>query len=95
MKQLTFLLLTVFIVFTSCKKNDDDNAIKPAPVASRTLNYEVTGNYKGTLYASYTTAFGGTNNEMITTLPWKKEITFESKVTASNIVISGNGGIAG
>ena len=76
--------------FVACSKDDD----KPSGNSSRTLQYQVTGNFSGSLYASYTTASGGTANDPIT-LPWNKEITFASGVTAATIVISGNGGIAG
>lgn len=94
MKQLILLIIPALIAFSSCKNNDSDDTIVPSPVATRTLSYEATGTYTGALYASYTTASGGTVNEIITSLPWMKEITFEANVTASNIAISGNGGAA-
>ena len=90
MKNIFVLLLTALVFFSSCNKDDDDSVNK-----SRTLLYNATGNFSGTLYMSYTTAAGGTANEQVTSLPWNKEITFDSSVTAANIVLSGAGGTAG
>ncbi len=90
MKKLTIALLTVITLLFSCKKDKDN---KPN-TSSRTLRYEVTGNFTGSVIASYTTATGSTANDQIT-LPWNKEITYASSVTAAIILISGNGGVAG
>ena len=92
MKRIAFILLAASTVLTSCSSDDDNN--NDAVGSSRTLKYEVTGNFTGTMFASYTTADGMTNNDPIT-LPWNKEITFEPTVTAANIVLSGNGGASG
>ena len=78
------------ILFSGCKKDNTTNNN-----SSRTLRYEITGNYSGSLVASYTTATGGTANETVTTLPWAKEITYASSVTAADIAIAGNGGTVG
>lgn len=83
--------MTALSVCAACSSKDDN---KPSGNSSRTLQYQVTGNFSGSLYASYTTAGGGTANDPIT-LPWNKEITFASGVTAAAVVISGNGGVAG
>lgn len=92
MKKLTIALLTMLTILVSCKK---DNSNKNPNNSSRTLRYEVTGNFTGTtLYASYTTATGSTANDPIT-LPWTKEIDFAKSVTAATIVMSGSGGVAG
>lgn len=92
MKRTTFILLAIFTFFCSCSKNDDNETTK----TSRTLHYSLTGNFSGTnLVVSYTTANGGTSNEQINILPWNREITYNSNVTAANIAVSGNGGIAG
>lgn len=91
MKKLTIVLLTVLTILVSCKKDKDRT---PAP-KSRTLSYEVTGNFTGTFFISYTTASGGTTNDQITALPWKKEITYADNVTAAVIALTGNGGTAG
>jgi hypothetical protein len=93
MKQLTFLATISFYIFsfTACSKPIDGDTVNP----SRTIRYEVTGNFTGTMTASYTTASGGTANDPVSTLPWNKEITYNSSVTAAIIAFSGNGGAAG
>lgn len=92
MKKSIFALLMVVTVFISCKKDSD----KKPDTASRNIRYEITGNFTGTaLIASYTTAGGGTNNDAVTSLPWTKEITYDTNVAAAIIAISGNGGVAG
>lgn len=91
MKRLTIVLFTTMALLGACSKDDD----KAADNSSRTLRYEVTGNFAGSFYASYTTSSGGTVNDQVTSLPWNKEITFQKNVTAANIAISGNGGTVG
>lgn len=91
MKKLTIAFITVLTILVSCKKDSDDNPDNQ----SRTLRYEVTGNFTGTFIASYTTAGGGTANDQVTSLPWNKEITYSENVTAAIIAVSGNGGVAG
>jgi len=91
MKNSIFALFMVLAVFVSCKKDSD----KKPDNSSRTIRYEITGNFTGpTLFASYTSAGGGTANDPIV-LPWTKEITYSSNVAAAIIAISGNGGVAG
>mgnify|MGYP003574868168 CR=1 FL=1 len=85
MKKWSILLLTLCIAFFSCKKDKTN---------SRTLRYELSGTYSGTLFVSYTTASGGTANDPVTTT-WNKEITYASNVTSAIIAISGNGGVPG
>jgi len=84
-----FSFLFVLLVFPSCEKTDQDNQ------SYRKLRYELTGNFTGSLVASYTTASGGTANETVTTLRWNKEITYSADVTAAVMAISGNGGSPG
>lgn len=92
MRILTILMIATFTVFASCSKDDDN---KPQN-SSRTLRYELTGNFSGSnIMVTYTTASGGTVNEQITSLPWNKEITFDANVSGANIVVSGAGGTAG
>jgi hypothetical protein len=90
MKHLILVSAILSLSFLLSCKDDDD----PEP-ASRAISYEVSGNFSGSLFASYTTASGGTSNESIAALPWSKEITYESSVDAANIAISGNSGVAG
>lgn len=92
MGKFKITLLIALTVFASCV-NDEDNESK---VNSRTLQYEVTGNFSGTnIMATYTTASGGTVSEPIPSLPWNKEITFDPTVSGANIVLSGADGTAG
>lgn len=90
MKKLTLVIFAMLTIFVSCKKDSDNKSNNK----SRTLKYEATGNFSGTLTASYTTAAGGTANDAIT-LPYNKEITYASNVTAAIIALSGGGGVAG
>ncbi len=91
MKNLkTIAFIAALTILVSCKKDDD----KKPNTSSRTLRYEVTGNFTGTVIASYTTAAGSTANDPIT-LPWNKEVTYASSVTAAIILVTGNGGVAG
>ncbi|WP_304063792.1 hypothetical protein [Pedobacter glucosidilyticus] len=91
MKNIILTLVTLSCFLSSCKKDADNNSNN----ASRTLVYEINGNFTGNFIASYTTAAGGTTNEQITTLPWRKEITYNNNVTAAIIALSGNGGVSG
>lgn len=85
MKKWSILLLTLCIAFFSCKK---------AKTNSRTLRYDLSGTYTGTLLAAYTTAPGGTAEEPVTTA-CDKEITYAAHITSSIITISGDGGVPG
>lgn len=90
MKKLALAFVAVLTVLVSCKKEEKKN---PEP-SSRTLRYEITGNFTGSLVASYTTASGGGTNDQIT-LPWNKEINYAQSVTAAILAVSGSGGSAG
>lgn len=79
----------VLIASFSCSKDKDDTN------NSRVVTYELTGNFTGIKFASYTTTTGGTANETVATLPWTKEITYNNSVTAAAFAISGNGGTTG
>lgn len=92
MRTFTIVLIAALAAFASCN-NDDDNEPQNK---SRTLRYELTGNFSGTnVIAAYTTASGGTVTEQITALPWNKEITFDATVGGASMVVSGAGGTAG
>jgi hypothetical protein len=91
MKKISFALITLLFLATSCSKDKDDNP----GTSSRVVKYEITGNFTGSLIASYTTAPGGTANEAVPSQPWTKEITYASTVTAATMVLSGNGGVTG
>lgn len=85
----SFALILVLFLSFSCSKDKDNNN------NARVVTYELTGNYTGVRFASYTTATGGTANETVATLPWTKEITYNSTVTAAAFAVSGNGGTPG
>ncbi len=91
MNKLAITVIAVLAMLVACKKDDD----KGPDNSSRTIRYEVTGNFTGSLYASYTTAAGGTANEQVSSLPWNKEVSYGTNVTAAIIAVSGNGGVAG
>lgn len=86
-KGLLVIWVLFATVFGGCDKDDDAGK-------SRKITYEVTGNFTGTLFVSYTTQTGGTANEQVN-FPWTKEITYNSNVTACILAVSGNGGVAG
>lgn len=87
---LTVLAFITALLLNSCSKSNNTPTNN-----SRVVRYEVTGNFSGSLIASYTTASGGTTNENINALPWTKEVTYQSSVTAAIMAVSGNGGAAG
>ena len=96
MKKLKITVITfisLIAISTSCKKDADDQPGNPSNT-SRTLRYEASGNFTGTLIASYTTATGGTANEQIT-IPFNKEVTYGANVTAAIMALTGSGGVAG
>lgn len=94
MKKLTFAFVAALTILVSCKK-DGDKKPDDSPGPSRTIRYEVTGNFTGALIASYTTAAGSTANDPVPALPWNKEIEYAKSVTAAIIAISGSGGLPG
>jgi len=87
---IKLIILLISVSFLSCSK-----PIDPPAYNGRKIVYTITGNFSGTLFASYTTATGGTQNEQITAAAWEKEIVYAANVTAAIIAISGNGGTAG
>lgn len=93
MKQITFLTVSLFcfLSFLSCKKKNDETSAN----TSRIVRYEVSGNFTGSMFASYTTVSGGTANDPVSSLPWNKEIIYNNSVTAAIVAFSGNGGVAG
>jgi hypothetical protein len=84
---LTSLILSLLL--TACS-NDE-----PTPAKSREVKFEVTGTFSGTIDATYITAGGGATNETLPSLPWTKNISYQSSVSGTTITIGGGGGIAG
>lgn len=92
MKTTAIILLTTLCIFFSCNSSDET---KPQNT-SRTLRYELTGNFAGSIMtAAYTTPSGGTTSEQITALPWSKEITYNATVGGASLAVTGGGGTAG
>jgi hypothetical protein len=83
------LLFNLFLLSFACG-NDE-----PLPVKSREVKFEVTGDFSGTIDATYITAQGGATNESLQSLPWTKIINYESTVSGTTITIGGGGGTAG
>ena len=59
------------------------------------LQYEITGNFLGTVITSYTTETGGIANNQVVSLPWRKEINYIHNPQAAIISICGDSGLAG
>jgi hypothetical protein len=83
-----FLLISSFLILSSCSGSD---GVTPS-TKSRNVKYELTGSYTGKITVAYTLANGGTQGFPDITLPWTKEIVYESSVLA--IAFSGNGDIS-
>lgn len=86
-KVVSVIAISLFLI--ACD-NDD---VKPAK--SREIKFEVTGNFNGTIDATYITAGGGGTNEPIPSLPWTKSITYSSSAPSTAITVGGTGGVAG
>lgn len=91
MKKFIIPVITLLTILLSCQKESKDSPNNN----SRILRYEVSGNFTGSLIASYTTASGGTANEQLTVIPWTKEINYATSVTAAVFAMSGSGGVPG
>ena len=92
MNKLVITLLLALTIFASCDKDPDNN--NPGNT-SRTIRYEVTGNFTGTFTAAYTPASGGVTNDQVTSLPWSKEVTYAAGVSGASIGVTGGGGVPG
>ncbi|WP_310556669.1 MmpS family transport accessory protein [Flavobacterium sp.] len=87
------LLLFTVITFSSCS-NSDNNSNNP-PSGSRNVKYEITGNAIGTFDATYANGSGQAANEMPLTIPWSKDVIFQSNVTTASISSAVTGATAG
>lgn len=90
MKIRNLFLVGLLLGAAACSDDDGDTV-----GISRSITYEVTGNYSGTLTAGFTTASGGSTYESIPGLPWIKQIEYQSSVTAAAFAVEGDGGISG
>lgn len=87
---ISITLLAMSLVMINCGEDDD-----AAPAKSRDIRFEVTGNFAGTLSATYVNANGGANNESIPSLPWTKNIAYASSVPSTGFTAAGTGGALG
>ncbi len=81
------LLLAAFVL--SC--GDDDGGVK----TSRNVKFEVSGNFSGSLDATYLTESGGGTTESIPSLTWTKTVNYASTVPSTSILVGGLGGSPG
>ena len=100
MRKLKVLLIPVAVILLlllqACSKSDDDDDNGGTPVNRRNVKFEVSGNFTGTLSATYVNASGGGTNEQITTaLPWVKQIAYAATVPSTGITVGGTNGIGG
>ncbi|NIF04869.1 hypothetical protein F3J23_05395 [Chryseobacterium sp. Tr-659] len=86
MKKIFLLVISIiifglaYISLTSCNKDEDES-----PPSNKTVKYELKGNYTGRIFVAFTDQNGSTVNEIVSSLPWNKEITVKSSVIAVGI----------
>ena len=91
-KKLITRSLILLFVFSILSCDDDEGA----PAANkRNVRFEVTGNFSGTMDATFITESGGGTNEMVTSLPWTKEINYAATVPSMSILVGGYDGVGG
>jgi hypothetical protein len=89
LKQI-MLMLALVLTVASCSSDDNDNT----PInKSRDVKYEVTGNYTGTLGATYIESGDAGQSVDITSFPWTKEFTASTDTSGASITVSGYGGV--
>lgn len=82
------LLAIIILALASCKKESTSGGTTPPPTSNkRVVKYEVTGTYSNKLFLVFTAVNAGLDNAT-TTLPWTKEITYNT--TVAGIGIGGN-----
>lgn len=92
MRSAKYLVITIAIFSWfafSCSEDDS------SPAKSRDIKFEVTGNFTGTLSATYVNATGGGAYESIPALPWNKTLTYASTVPSTVLSVGATGGVAG
>ena len=87
---LSAVIISVLFMLNACKKDKDDTG---GGQSKRMVKYEITGNYTGKLLVAYTTPSGGVESATINSLPWTKEITYNS--TVGGIGIGGGTDVPG
>ena len=92
LKNVSLALLPVFIFFSSCKKDSDNNGA----ANSRVVKYEITGNFTGRLLVVYNDNVNGNIILNNVTLPFIKDTTYAANITAIGIgAQAGVPGVAG
>lgn len=79
------LLIAVTTILLSCKKDNGSGSNGN----SRKIKYELTGNYSGKFDVVYTDNVNGMTHVTDVTLPWSKEIQYDSKVITIGIGAQG------
>ena len=94
MKTIKNVLLTLFIAatLTSCSNNDQDYSVQRF---DRNITFKVIGTYSGTLTVAYSnpsSETGVTPGEILTTLPWEKNLDYNRRVRLAGAYVSGQNG---
>lgn len=89
-KHLIALSILITSILALACNNDD-----PAPAKSRDIKFEVTGNFNGTISATYVNGSGGGTYETIASLPWTKSITYAATVPSMTMSIGAVSGAVG
>lgn len=81
--------------FVSCKKSDSTTTSSPTPTPStptqsRTVKYELTGTYSGTLLVGYTNQDGANQIVDKVKLPWTIEVTVKGSGFAAVAFTAGS-----
>lgn len=83
MKKKIFLMMaTVLLGLVSLSLNSCSSDDSSPSSGTKTVKYEVTGNYSGHLFVVFTGANGQNVEEIITTLPWSKEVAAPNSLIA-------------
>lgn len=84
----TFLRISFYIILSvcciTCSSGDNDQNQNN----SRNIKYEITGNYSGQLTVVYNDNLAGNTVITVTSLPWSKEIIYNSDVQVIGISAS-------
>ena len=90
-KYLKVISIVIYFSGLGVSCSEDDSS----PAKSRDIKFEVTGNFTGTLSATYINAIGGGAHESIPSLPWNKTLTYASTVPSTALSVGATGGVAG
>jgi hypothetical protein len=94
MKTIKNAFLTLFLATTliSCSKDDQDYSVQRF---DRNITFKVIGEYSGTLNAVYANPNSEneiTPSEVLTTMPWQKNIDYKKRVKLTGLYVSGQNG---